>query len=138
MRDPRRHRRTKALHQVAGHTHHTNRAIPRRDLSEAGSARVSDLGRVRAGEPQVFDSLTVSCRGCGGSIPPGEVFTRYPVPDDRRRDLTAPFCQTCRPITDATPDVVESTSPQDLISALRRGLERQARSESGAEAGEPA
>jgi hypothetical protein len=39
-------------------------------------------------------------------------------------------------MTDAAPDVVEATSPQDLISALRRGLERQARSESGAEAGE--
>jgi hypothetical protein len=121
---------------VAGHTHHTNRAIPARDLSEAGGARVSDAGRVRPGEPQVFDSLTVSCRGCARSIPPGEVFTRHPVPDDRRRDLTAPFCQTCRPMTDAPPDVVEAGSPQDLISALRRGLERQARAENGAEAGE--
>jgi hypothetical protein len=133
---------------VAGHTHHTNRAIRRRDLSEAGDARVSDLGRVPVGEPQYFDALTVSCRGCGRSIPPGEVFTRHPVPDDRRVDLTAPFCQACRPFTatvreivDETPtytataaDIVDSTSTQDLISALRRGLERQARSESGSEA----
>ena len=81
----------------------------------------------------MFDSLTVSCRGCGRAIPPGEVFTRYPMPDDRRRDLTAPFCQTCRPIGPAELEVVEEPSTQDLISALRRGLERQARAESSAE-----
>jgi hypothetical protein len=123
---------------VAGHKHHTNRAIPRRDLSEAGGARVSDIGRVRPGEPQVFDSLTVSCRGCGRSIPPGEAFTRHPLPDDRRHDLTAPFCQTCRPIVAAEPETGEGASPQDLISALRRGLERQARTESSSELGEAA
>jgi hypothetical protein len=140
---------------VAGHTHHRNRAIRRRDLSETGDARVSDLGRVPVGEPQYFDTLTVSCRGCGRSIPPGEVFTRHPVPDDRRVDLTAPFCQTCRPFTASVREIVgemptytatvaetfletaaetgDGTSTQDLISALRRGLERQARTESGSE-----
>jgi hypothetical protein len=120
---------------VAGHKHHTNRAIPRRDLSEAGDARMSDVGRVQPGEPQVFDSLTVSCRGCGRSIPPGEVFTRAPIPDDTRRDLTAPFCQTCRPIAATEPEIVNGngSSTQDLIGALRRGLERQARSESRTE-----
>ena len=45
---------------------------------------MSDIGRVQPGEPQVFDSLTVSCRDCGRGIPPGEVFTRHPVPDDMR------------------------------------------------------
>jgi len=118
---------------VAGHKHHTIRAIPRRNLSEAGGARVSDIGRVQAGEPQVFDSLTVSCRGCGRGIPPGEVFTRHPLPDDRRDDLTAPFCQECRPIVPIEPDTGDGASPQDLISALRRGLERQARTESSSE-----
>jgi hypothetical protein len=62
------------------------------------------------------------------------VFTRYPTPDDRRRDLTSPFCQTCRPIE---PAGVESEpaggSTQDLLSALRQRLERQAQAESGAE-----
>jgi hypothetical protein len=118
---------------VAVHTHHTNGAIPRRDLSEAGDARASDLGRVQPGEPQVFNSLTVSCRGCGRSIPPGEVFTRFPIPDDRRRDLTAPYCQACRPIAPTEPAIVDGSSTQDLVSALRRGLERQARSESRTE-----
>lgn len=91
--------------------------------------RVTGAG-VRPGEPQVFDSLTVSCHGCGRSIPPGEVFTRYPTPDDKRRDLTSPFCQTCRPIGPPEP-AAEPSSTQDLLSALRRGLERQAQTESG-------
>lgn len=118
---------------MAVNKHHTNRAIPRRDLSEVGDARVSDIARAKTGEPQYFDALTVSCRGCGRSIPPGEVFTRHPIPDDRRTDLTAPFCQTCRPITASAPEAADGGSTQDLISALRRGLERQARSESGSE-----
>jgi predicted RNA-binding Zn-ribbon protein involved in translation (DUF1610 family) len=82
----------------------------------------------------VFASLTVSCRSCGRAIPPGEAFTRHPTPDDRRSDLTSPFCQTCRPIgTAPEPELGEGASTQDLISALRRGLERQARSETGSE-----
>jgi hypothetical protein len=93
--------------------------------------RVTGAG-VRPGEPQVFDSLTVSCHGCGRSIPPGEVFTRYPTPDDKRRDLTSPYCQTCRPIGPPEP-AAEPGSTQDLLSALRRGLERQAQTESGTE-----
>jgi hypothetical protein len=119
---------------VAGNEHHTDRAIPRRHLAEVGDryGRITGAG-VRAGEPQVFDSLTVSCRGCGRAIPPGEVFTRYPLPDDKRRDLTAPFCQTCRPIGAAEPGAAEGGSTQDLISALRRGLERQAKAESSSE-----
>ena len=93
--------------------------------------RVTGEG-VRPGEPQVFDTLTVSCHGCGHSIPPGEVFTRYPTPDDRRRDLTSPYCQTCRPIR--PPEAAaDPASTQDLLSALRRGLERQAQTESGTE-----
>ena len=94
---------------------------------------MSDVGRVQPGEPQVFASLTVSCRGCDRSIPPGEVFTRFPIPDDRRSDLTAPFCRVCRPIAPAEPAIVDGSSTQDLISALRRGRERQARSESRTE-----
>jgi hypothetical protein len=115
--------------------HHSNRAISRGHLTEVGDrdARKSTLGRVQPGQPQVFDSLTVSCHSCGGSIAPGEWFMRHPIPDDRRDDLTAPFCQTCRPIVEAEPQIDEGASPQDLISALRRGLERQARSESVAE-----
>jgi hypothetical protein len=71
------------------------------------------------------------------------VFTRHPVPDDRRVDLTAPFCQECRPFTAAVreivdvtptaPELEDATSTQDLITALRRGLERQARAENGSE-----
>jgi predicted RNA-binding Zn-ribbon protein involved in translation (DUF1610 family) len=96
-----------------------------------------DVGadRVRPGEPQVFDSLSISCTGCGRSIPPGEVFTRYPTPDDRRRDLTSPFCQTCRPIGPAgvEPEPAGGGATEDLLSALRQGLERQAQAESGTE-----
>jgi hypothetical protein len=122
------------LHQVAGDKH-TYRAIPRRHLSEVDDSSVGGAGRVRPGEPQVFDSLTISCTGCGRAIPPGEVFTRYPTPDDRRRDLTSPFCQTCRPIGPAgvEPETDDGASKQELLSALRQGLERQARAESGTE-----
>ncbi len=121
------------LHQVAG-DNDTYRAIHRPHLSEVGDSD-GGAGRVRPGEPQVFDSLTISCTGCGRAIPPGEVFTRYPTPDDRRRDLTSPFCQTCRPIGPAgvEPEPADGTSTQDLLSALRKGLERQARAESGTE-----
>jgi hypothetical protein len=117
---------------LAGYEH-TDRSLPRRHLAPAGDriGRVTGAG-VRPGEPQVFDSLTVSCRGCGRAIPPGEVFTRYPTPDDRRRDLTSPFCQTCRPIRPPEP-AAEPATTQDLLGALRRGLERQAQTESGTE-----
>lgn len=82
----------------------------------------------------MFATLTVSCRGCGRAIPPGEVFTRHPTPDDRRHDLTSPFCQTCRPIApEPEPELGEGASTQDLITALRRGLERQANTEAGSE-----
>jgi hypothetical protein len=96
-------------------------------------ARKSAVGRVAAGQPQMFAALAVSCHGCGLVIPAGEWFMRYPLPDDGRGDLTAPFCQACRPIVENEPNVGEDATPQDLVSALRRGLERQARSESAAE-----
>jgi hypothetical protein len=133
MRDSGQDRRQNGLHQVAG-DNHTYRAIPGRHLTEVGEPDIV-AGRVRPGEPQVFDSLTISCTGCGRSIPPGEVFTRYPTPDDRRRDLTSPFCQTCRPIGPAgvEPEADGGDSTQDLLSALRKGLERQAKAESGTE-----
>jgi hypothetical protein len=92
-------------------------------------ARKSTVGRVDAGRPQVFGSLAVSCHGCGRSIPAGEWFMRHPIPDDRRDDLSAPFCQTCRPLVETEPNTGEGASPQDLVSALRRGLERQAQAE---------
>jgi len=117
---------------VAG-SDHTNRAIPGTHRTAAGS-RDAAVARVPAGEPQVFATLTVSCRGCGRAIPPGEVFTRHPTPDDRRHDLTSPFCQTCRPIApEPEPELGEGASTQDLITALRRGLERQATTEAGSE-----
>jgi hypothetical protein len=118
---------------LAGYEHHIDRSNPRRHLAPVSdrAGRVTGAG-VRPGEPQVFDSLTVSCHGCGRAIPPGVVFTRYPTPDDRRRDLTSPFCQTCRPIGPPEPAAQPSTT-QDLLSALRRGLERQAQTESGTE-----
>ena len=119
-------------HQVAG-DNHTHTAIPRKHLAEVHEDVGAD--RVRPGEPQVFDSLRISCTGCGRSIPPGEVFTRYPTPDDRRRDLTSPFWQTCRPIGPAgvEPEPAGGGSTEDLLSALRQGLERQAQAESGTE-----
>jgi hypothetical protein len=118
---------------LAGYEPHIDRSNPRRHLAPVSDrvGRVTGAG-VRPGEPQVFDSLTVSCHGCGRAIPPGVVFTRYPTPDDRRRDLTSPFCQTCRPIGPPEPAAEPSTT-QDLLSALRRGLERQAQTESGTE-----
>ena len=120
---------------MASNEHHGHRASARRHLSEVpdADARKSTVGRVDAGRPQVFARLTVSCYGCGVSIPAGEWFMRYPVPDDRRDDLTAPFCQTCRPLVDAEPNTGDGATPQDLVSALRRGLERQARAENLAE-----
>lgn len=116
---------------MASNEHHTHRAITRRHLSEVADAdaRKSTVGRVDAGRPQVFGSLTVSCHACARPIPAGEWFMRYPIPDDRRDDLTAPFCQACRPLVDTEPNTGEGATPQDLVSALRRGLERQARAE---------
>jgi hypothetical protein len=116
---------------VASNEHHGHRAITRRHLSEVTDTdtRRSTVGRVAAGRPQVFATLAVSCHGCGRQIPAGEWFMRHPIPDDRRDDLTAPFCQTCRPLVETEPNTGEGATPQDLISALRRGLERQARAE---------
>jgi hypothetical protein len=116
---------------VATNEHHGHRANARRHLSEVPDTdtRKSTVGRVDAGRPQVFASLTVSCHGCGRSVAPGEWFMRHAIPDDRRDDLTAPFCQTCRPLVETEPNTGEDATPQDLVSALRRGLERQARAE---------
>jgi hypothetical protein len=118
---------------VAGNEN-TQRRIPNhRDGTRDRHGLVSAAAHVRVGEPQVFDTLTVSCRGCGRAIPPGEVFTRHPTPDDRRRDLTSPFCQTCRPIGGLVPDAVDGVATDDLLAALRSRLENQARAESGTE-----
>ncbi len=116
---------------MASNEHQGHRGTTRRHLAEVtdNDARKSTIGRVDAGRPQVFATLTVSCHGCGGAIPPGQPFMRHPIPDDARSDLTAPFCKTCRPIVDAEPETGEGATPQDLVTALRRGLERQARAE---------
>lgn len=122
---------------MASNEHHGHRTTAPRHLAEVADAdtRRSTVGRVDAGRPQVFASLTVSCHGCGRPIPAGEWFMRHPIPDDRRDDLTAPFCQACRPLAEAEPDTGDGATPQDLVSALRRGLERQARAEDAVDGG---